>query len=193
MGACSPVFRTVSLKTPEPEKKDAPAPVGPTDSAWLIAVCCQTGRHSSPRFSPSSRCRDTTSCVGVGRVDTRIGRVKKHRCHNWGSLFPINFNVLRVFVPQETPVNTTIFDICRNRARHKILCPPHSHRLRTSRPQDALTPTHRAPADAATDLEKRPILVTKGGFSRHLNRLRRSADRVPCKTPPVLGEDCPGS
>jgi hypothetical protein len=27
-------------------------------------------RHSSPRLPNHPRCRDTTSCVGVGRVDT---------------------------------------------------------------------------------------------------------------------------
>ena len=118
-------------------KKKAPAPVGPTDSAWFIAVCCQTARHSSPRFSPSSRCRDTTSCVGVGRVSSYPRVVKKHRCHNWGSGLAFYFMTLRCFVPQESPVNTSIFDICRNRARHNNLCPPHAHRIRTSHPQDA--------------------------------------------------------
>jgi hypothetical protein len=105
------------------------------------------------------RCRDTTSCVGVGRVDTHIQRVKKHRGHNWGSLFICTFNDLYVFLPQETPVNTAFFDACRNRARHKNLCPPDSHRLRTSRPQDAHPP-----------LGKHAIAFAKETFSGHQKR-----------------------
>ena len=68
-GCYSPMFRMFSRKRPN-RKKERPHARSSYGSAWFIAVCCQTARHSSPRFSPSSRCRDTTSCVGVGRVGT---------------------------------------------------------------------------------------------------------------------------
>src|ERR1041384_1944280 len=51
-GFCSPVFRMFSLKRPN-RKKESPSARRSYGSAWFIAVCCQTGRHLSPRFSPS--------------------------------------------------------------------------------------------------------------------------------------------
>jgi hypothetical protein len=179
MGTCSPLFRTRRQgvrQMPEPWKeKRTPW----TSSSWRTAHLYEerTAVRQPPFLSPApqpSRCRDTTSCVRVGRLSTLIRRVKKHRCHNRSAETPRYFNRLSHFVLQEGGVNTAAFDRCRNRAGHNILCPPPAHRVPTSRPQVAL--------------KKRPDLGAERRFSTHLNRLSRSANRVPCEF-----RACPGS
>ena len=92
-------------------------------------------RHSSPRLSPSARCRDTTSCVGVGRLSTTIRRVKKHHCHNRKPIYLLIFIRLQDIVPRKWPVNTCFFDRCRNRAGTQDFVstsfPPGTHKSST--------------------------------------------------------------
>src|SRR6478752_5741808 len=50
------------------------------------------------------------------------------------------------------------FKGCRNRARHKILCPPGSHPLRTNHPQVMGGDIHRAPSYARATGAKDALL-----------------------------------
>src|SRR5262245_57035209 len=104
-------------------------------SAWFIAVLLSDRPPFLSPALPTTKMCDTTSCVGVGRLSTRNPSVKKHHCHNRRSIYFIYINVLANNVLGKWPVNKGLLDRTSNPARHKRLCPPHAHRIRTSRPQ----------------------------------------------------------
>lgn len=165
MGTCSPLFRTIFSSKSEPERKGRPTPAvlaGQRVFMWSGLL------SDRPPFLPGSpqpaRCRDTTSCVGVGRLGTGVRVVKKHRCHNRRSEFTNEYIGLSHFVLRNGRVNRAVFDRCRNRAGHKILCPRPAHRVRTSRPQVAR--------------KGRPKVAAKNPFSSLLIRFPGSANRA---------------
>src|SRR5688572_13575069 len=114
------------------KKRDAPDP-----HVWRTAHLYEerSAVRQPPYLSPApqpSRCRDTTSCVGVGRLSTPNRRVKKHRCHNCGAITIRFFNGLSHFLRQERAVNTPLFCQMQESGRTQYfvstVCPPATHK-----------------------------------------------------------------
>ena len=122
MGTCSPkfsdpLFRMRFDQSPNRRKRTARRPQCLRVSASLCVRLLSDNRHSSPRLPQPPRCRDTTSCVGVGSLRAEKQRVKKHRCHNCSAENLLYSTDLRDFVLQESPVNTRLFCVMQESGR----------------------------------------------------------------------------
>ena len=156
MGTCSPKFSDPLLRmrfdqSPNREKRTARRPQCLRVSASLCVRLLSDNRHSSPRLPNPPRCRDTTSCVGVGSLRAEKQRVKKHRCHNCSAEKPLHSIGLRDFLLQESPVNTRLFCVMQESGRTQdfvsTVFPPVTNKSSTAcwgSPSRALLQTPKA-------------------------------------------------